>query len=737
MNNQTWHRITVCGIVQGVGFRPFVYRIAHEMGLHGEVKNSPGGVIIHVQCTPGEVERFIARIRSEAPVASRVEDVRIEPAEARDAAGFRIVPSGNDHGITLISPDLATCDACLKEMLDPKDPRYRYAFINCTHCGPRYSIIRDIPYDRPLTTMQPFAMCDYCNSEYTDPLNRRFHAQPVACPECGPALQLISEDGDKIDGDPVEKTIELILEGRIVAIKGIGGFHLACDARNEHAVRRLRTMKQRPHKPFAVMALPEWAGNVAVIDEEADKLLRSTPAPIVILPKTDRCKLAVTVAPGYPNVALLFPYAPVHWLLLNDDNPCMVMTSANRKGEPIAKEEREIAGLYDACLTHDRAILNPCDDSVVRPYSSGTTLLRRSRGYIPEPLDIPFDIPPALAVGAELKAAFAIGSGRRVFLSPYLGNGASRGMERFFVETLENYKRWFRVVPEIVVCDRHPDYFSSRFARETGLPHIEVQHHHAHIAAVMAEHGLDESVIGVVYDGTGLGDDGTIWGGEIMLADYSQCERKFHLIPMPLPGGDASVLRPQRAAFAWLDGADDFGLSETERRVVERQIASGFNTPLSSGMGRLFDVASVLLGFREAITFEAQAAMQLENLCNNALLETEPYDYGIDSGVIDHRNMLHQIQVDAREGVAKNVIASRMHRTIVHWTLEAVKRVYVESSVRKIVLCGGVMQNRILMEGLTTELFSAGFDVYRSEKYPSNDGAIALGQIAIAGKAKR
>ncbi len=717
MNEPTWHSVTIRGIVQGVGFRPFVYRIASEMHLTGEVLNNPGGVVVLLRSTGTELDEFVRRIRSEAPAASRIERIDITEGQPKTIDGFRIVPSGDDPGVTLISPDLATCDDCLREMSDPDDPRYRYAFINCTHCGPRYTIIEGLPYDRPLTSMQAFPMCDYCRSEYENPLNRRFHAQPVACPECGPTLRLIG-----FDGAPIDETIRLLLQGKIVAIKGIGGFHLACDARNEQSVTRLRRIKQRPHKPFAVMVRPDRTVEIAQLDHDSEQLLKSTRAPIVILQKSAKYDLAESVAPDYPTIGVLYPYSPVHHLLLTDDLPFLVMTSANRKGEPIARDENEIDGLFDHCLTHDRAILNPCDDSVVR----GTSLFRRSRGYVPEPIDLPFEIAPTLATGAELKSTFCVGSGNRVFVSPYLGSGATRDIEQFYIDTLTSYKKWFRIEPEKVVCDRHPDYFSSRFARETGLPLVEVQHHHAHIGAVMAEYSLDEKVIGVVYDGTGLGDDGTIWGGEIMLADRTGFERLFHLIPMPLPGGDAAVRKPQRAAYAWLEGARDFGLSDAERRVIQ----SGFNTPHSSGMGRLFDVVSVLLGFEDEITFEAQAAIRLENLCGGILANESPYPFTIDNGVIDHRPMLGEILCDHRPVAA---IARSVHRTIIDWTTCSCSEVYQRTGIRKVVLCGGVMQNRILLDGLTNELASAGFDVYYPKKYPANDGAIALGQIFIAG----
>ncbi len=721
MKAHKWYTVSIRGIVQGVGFRPFIYRIAHEMRLRGEVSNNPSGVEVLIQISDSDLREFLRRVREEAPSASRVEHIEVGSAQPVDIDGFRIVPSGNDPGITLISPDLATCDDCLREMNDPNDPRYRYPFINCTHCGPRYSIISDLPYDRPLTAMHPFLMCDYCRSEYENPLNRRFHAQPVACHDCGPTLELPGHGGDPITG-----AIKLLLDGKIVAVKGIGGFHLACDARNNDAVTRLREIKQRPHKPFAVMVKPSHIGQIAHTDEPSERLLRSPKAPIVILPKSDTYSLAESVALEYPSIGVLYPYTPLHHLLLTDDLPFLVMTSANRKGEPIARDEQEIAGLFDACLTHDRAISNPCDDSVVR----GKSLLRRSRGYVPEPIDLPIEIPPMLAVGAELKSTFAIGSGKRVFVSPYLGDGSTLGIERFYRGTLAKYKKWFGIEPEQIVCDLHPDYYSSRLARETGLPLTKVQHHHAHIGAVMAEYGLDEKVIGVVYDGTGLGNDNTIWGGEIFLSDLHDYQRLFHLIPMPLPGGDASVRKPQRAAYAWLEGRSDFGLSQQERRVIQ----SGFNSPLSSGMGRLFDVVSVLLGFKDEITFEAQAAIRLENLCEGILAEEPSFSYTIDRGVIDHRPMLREIISDKRPIAA---IARSVHRTIIDWTSEAVARVREQYGIRKVVLCGGVMQNLILLDGLTNEFLSAGYDVYFPQKFPANDGAIALGQIYIAGAKAR
>ncbi len=770
-------KIKINGIVQGVGFRPFVYRTAMELGLKGYVLNSTSGVEIEACGTEKDLELFVERIRKDHPPAAFIKELNIEEQEEVPYAEFTIQQSQNRKGSTQISPDLAVCEDCAKELFDASDPRFNYAFINCTNCGPRYSIIENTPYDRPVTSMKDFEMCDYCNGEYTDPLNRRFHAQPIACPTCGPQLKFLDKNFDEITGDPIVNAIKLLKEGKIIGIKGIGGFHIACDATNFETVEELRKRKDRPHKPFAVMCHPERISDVVQIDKDQFDLLKSPAAPIVILPKfrsflnsvwernsqrnsvsentgvlkkersnaealerDESKKIVVNVAPQNPNMGVFLPYTPIHHQILSNELPYLIMTSGNFHDEPIAAEEKELSGLCDFFLTHNRPILNRSDDSVIRASKPQNVMMRRSRGYVPSPIKLPFKTVQTLGAGAELKITFALSKEDSFFLSPYIGNSNSKETLDFYTDTLEKYKKWFELEPELVVCDLHPDYMTTRFAESTGLPLKKVQHHHAHIAAVMAEHQLDEPVIGIAYDGTGYGTDGAIWGGEIFQAEYAGFKRLYHLNYMSLPGGDAAIKHPIRIAYAYLlaSGIDpDFleNISETEKRIISKQIENKFNIFQTSSMGRLFDSVAALLGLFPEITFEAQSAMALEFLCGEKDISVKDnYPYNLEKDTIDIIPLIRAVAKDVQRKESHHRIAEKFHRTIISFTLEAVKKAHKKTGMKKVVLSGGVMQNKVLLEWISKVLTKNNFTVFSSSVLPSNDGAISVGQVVVGNK---
>ncbi|MBW6515742.1 MAG: carbamoyltransferase HypF [Candidatus Cloacimonetes bacterium] len=747
-------RIEINGIVQGVGFRPFVYNLAKQFDLKGFVLNSSQGVTIEVEGLDTVLQSFIDDLQGKKPPAARIDRFIVKEFPEQGFKTFEIRKSLSNEGLTFISPDLAVCNDCIDELKDPQDQRFNYAFINCTNCGPRYSIIEKTPYDRPVTSMKVFEMCDYCRGQYEDPTNRRFHAQPIACPVCGPQLRFLDSTLREVSGDPIENCLKALHEGKILGIKGIGGFHIACDATNNAAVNELRRRKNRPHKPFAVMCEVVRVREIADCPESQLELMKSPAAPILLLPKLSESPIAQSVAPLNPYLGIFLPYAPHHYQLFHNKSflpdpiklPFLVMTSGNINDEPIAITEEGLTGLCDFYLTHNRPILNRNDDSIISPLISTSQIkftsifIRRSRGYIPTPLLLPFKTVPTFGAGAELKIAFALTDQDSLYHSPYIGNNNSIATQEFYQETYIKYLDWFKIKPELVACDLHPDYMTTRFAEKISLPLVKVQHHHAHIAAVMGEFLLDEPVIGISYDGTGYGTDGAIWGGEIFIADYKDFTRRYHLNYMPLPGGDATITHPVRIAYAYLKHAgvevpELQEISEFEKSIIDKQIENQFNLFQTSSMGRLFDCIAAMLGLFPQITFEAQSAMALEYLCGKASLdEVNPYDYQINESEIDIIPLIKNVREDVLQGADKRIIALRFHKTIVDFSLAVVNNLSHSAGLRKVILSGGVMQNMVLLKGLINELTRNNFTVYYSSQLPSNDGAVSVGQALIANR---
>lgn len=748
-------RIEIRGVVQGVGFRPFVYALARQLSLTGWVRNTSGGVELEVDGSPSDLQEFIARLRLEAPPLAHIDSLAVREQAANGFSYFEILHSRRQPGaFQPVSPDVALCEDCLRELNDPNDRRYRYPFINCTNCGPRFTIIRDIPYDRPLTSMAAFEMCPDCAAEYADPLDRRFHAQPVACPACGPQIWL-EADGMRLfeREQALQEARRMIREGSILAIKGLGGFHLACDATNPHTVGELRRRKLRVDKPFAIM-LPDLAAVQAhCAVEPADvELLLSPQRPIVLLERRATSTVVEQVAPGQRSLAAMLPYSPLHVLLLERQPgfpEALVMTSGNLSEEPIAIENGEarqrLARLADAFLMHDREIETRCDDPVMRSFAGAPYPLRRSRGYAPFPVRLPWEAPPLLAAGAELKNTFCLTRGDYAFLSHHIGDLENYETLRSFERAVEHFERLFRVQPQAVAYDLHPDYLASRYALQRaereGLPTIGVQHHHAHVAACMAEHGLDgeEPVIGVVFDGTGYGDDGAIWGGEFLVADYRGYRRAAHLAYFQLPGGDAAVREPWRVALALMRQAGlgweaDLPLvaagSEAAQGIVLRMLKANLHAPRTSSMGRLFDAVASLADLRHEVNYEAQAAMELEAAADTAERGAYPFDVG--QGVVDPAPVVREIVREVRARVPIGTIAGRFHNGVAEMTREVCERIRSDTGLVRVALSGGVWQNMMLLLGTVERLRAAGFEVLLHRQVPANDGGLALGQAAVA-----
>ena len=747
MTDVNTYRIQVKGLVQGVGFRPFIYRIAHQRSLCGWVENSNDGVLIEVNTNESGLTDFIADIRTKAPPASNVNHIDFYPVNKKTFRVFEILKSSNDsNAITDVSPDIAVCDDCLADMRNQVH-RADYPFINCTNCGPRFTIIRELPYDRDRTTMEPFTMCPVCRKEYEDVLDRRFHAQPVACKDCGPSYELIVGEERIHDMDLITvKAAELLQTGKILAVKGVGGFQLACDAGNEDAVARLRRLKNREGKPFAVMFRDvATLQDYAVLSPQELRSLTSWRRPIVIV--GDNKRLALSVSVGFPTVGAMIPYMPFHYMLFEKlDLDAIVLTSGNVSDEPIVISN-EVAGQHlssiaDALLVYNRDIHNRTDDSVVMVVNGRERLIRRSRGYSPEPVNLGLDVDGIFAAGAELVNCFALGKGSQAILSQHIGDLKNLETLDFFKESFERYTKLFRVDPELVVHDLHPDYLSTRFARELGLPAVEVQHHHAHIASGMAEHSLNEKVIGISMDGTGLGDDGHIWGGEFLVCDLEGYQRVNHFEYIPLPGGDKVTGAPWRTGLSYLyrffgPSVADQGMPFLEAiprehvRLMMEIIDKKINAPLSSSAGRLFDAVAAVINACTVSKFHAEAPMRLEAIIEQGIDEAYPFEL---NQPVSFRPTFEAVLEDIKTGIPSGIISARFHNAFINVLHAVAIDIRENTGLKKVVLSGGTFQNRYVLGRIERLLEESGFHVFAQHRVPANDAGIALGQLAIAAK---
>jgi hydrogenase maturation protein HypF len=759
--------IVIRGVVQGVGFRPFVFDVASRLGLGGVVRNDDGAVVIEVEGDSVLLDQFFSQVTGHPLTLARIESVSRESCSLLGENTFRIDTSqttaiGADRAI-FISPDVATCGDCLRELLDERDRRYRYPFINCTNCGPRLTIITGAPYDRAQTTMRSFAMCPQCQAKYDDPRDRRFHAQPICCPRCGPQLALLDAAGTPINSpEPIRAVADALRAGRIVAIKGLGGFHLACDAASTQAVSSLRLRKHRDEKPFAIMVR-----NLAAVHElceicpEEAQLLESAGRPIVLLEKLKdaRADIADGVAPGNRSLGVMLPYTPLHHLLMEEIGSApLVMTSGNRSDEPIACENGEaiasLNGIADLFLVHNRPIHVRCDDSVTRICRGKELPIRRSRGYAPRPILLPLPcLVPTLAVGGQLKGTFALARASHAFVSHHLGDLDHYEAFRAFERDVTLYEGLFDLHPQRIMHDLHPDYASTTYAlrrdASEGVALVPVQHHHAHMASCMAEHGLNQPVIGVSFDGTGYGLDGAVWGGEFLIGDCARVRRAAHLRYVRLPGGDVAVREPWRMALAYATDAECHDatigkcIPENDRKTVRRMIERGFNSPLTSSAGRLFDAVAALAGVRDRSSYEGQAAIELEQLANGsdangiypfrmAFEESSGSQENIPSIVLDVRPMIQAVLEEADGGVASSIIARRFHFTIVDAIAKVCGRLRDSGGPGVVVLSGGVFMNVLLTSEATVRLQRNGFSVFSHHLVPPNDAGLSLGQLAIA-----
>jgi hydrogenase maturation protein HypF len=784
-------RLIVRGVVQGVGFRPFVYRLAHRHALNGWVANSSRGVVIEVDGSDGAVDAFERALADEAPVLARIESIESEEAEATSTAGFEIRTSEHDPSeSTLICPDVAICPDCLAEFLDPSDRRYRYPFTNCTNCGPRFSIIEGIPYDRPATSMRVFRMCERCQAEYDDPLDRRFHAQPNACPDCGPTLELVTpgrlgEDlaetvlgrsyvrmPDEVaalaESDPAAAARWLLRHGAIVGVRGLGGFHIVADATLDATVRALREKKNRPAKPFAVMCCSlAVARELAHVDPDEEKLLASPWSPVVLLRKREggtgnvtgeAARISGLVAPANAYLGIMLPYAPLHHLLFEEGLDVLVMTSANRSGEPIvetlAAATERLPGITRTFLTHNREIVNRNDDSVVFVEAGRAMMSRR-----PYPINLGTDTADVLACGTELKNTFTLLKDGRAFVSPHIGDMENQATLDLYEEMVGKFMEWFRFEPSVVAHDLHPDYLATRFARDfaadrRSIQLVGVQHHHAHIASVMVENRVTDPVIGLALDGTGYGTDGRIWGGEFLVADLTGFERVGHIRYIPLPGGDAAIRHPYRVALSHLHAAGVRDLRDKATRMfgdvpademdlVVQQIEKGVNSIDTSSAGRLFDAASAILGVCHEITYEAQAAIELESLLVSAnhARDAGAYPYDIveedETLIVDPSRTVRALAESAMRGDPRARSASQFHETVVAFCREVGGRMAAARGIGTVALSGGVFQNRYLLRRLSEVLASDGLTVLVNREVPTNDGGVSLGQAIVASERVR
>ncbi|BCV20543.1 carbamoyltransferase HypF [Moorella sp. Hama-1] len=745
------YRITVKGIVQGVGFRPFVYKAARLHGLKGVVSNTTGGVTIEAEGQQGAVRAFLAYLKENKPPLSRVSACEWEVLEPCGYSSFAILPSR--EGVrkeALIPPDVALCPDCAREVLDPQDRHYGYPFTNCTNCGPRFTIVRGVPYDRAKTSMARFPMCPECAGEYHNPGNRRFHAQPVACPACGPQVELVDRQGRKVEGNWLELSWRFLQDGKILAVKGLGGFHLVCDARNREALKTLRRRKGREAKPLAVMCRLETANKYCFVGPEEEKLLTSPQAPIVILTKRPSCSLPEELGPRMKTLGIMLPYTPLHLMLLNGPLEILVMTSGNCNGLPLAKDNgsalEELKDIADYFLWHNREIINRCDDSVAAVIDGGVQIWRRSRGYVPAPLMVPVSSKPVvLGMGGDMKNTFCLLKGNLAFISQHIGELGSREGEEHFFSSLENLKNLIGSEPEVIGYDLHPGYRSSRLAAEIpAKARFAVQHHHAHMISCLADNGVEEKVIGVILDGTGYGTDGRLWGFEILTGDYADFTREYHLAYVPLPGGEQAVRYPWRTAVAYLmKYLSSKGESIVERlfqgrgeelQVVKHLILTEFNSPLSSSCGRLFDAVSALLGLCYHNSYEGQAAIELGEMILDPGegKKLAPYPFSIEGKVIHPGGVIAGVVADLERGVAREIIATRFHNTVLAMVREAVRAVAKRTHIKTVALSGGVWQNRYLFSLAKEILPGEGYHLLVHRHVPANDGGLSLGQAMIA-----
>ena len=741
-------KIVVKGIVQGVGFRPFIYKNATKNNLKGFVNNTSKGVFIEVEGYEKDITSFIEEIKHKPPVLSKVTDIKIIDREIEGYTDFKIIESvEEEEAITLLSPDIATCDDCLADISDVNNRRYRYAFTNCTNCGPRFSITKKVPYDRENTTMDVFQMCSECREEYNDPLNRRFHAQPNGCSKCGPRVYICNKEGNEIiSNDPIKDIAKEIKNGKIVAIKGIGGFNLACDAKNKEVINELRKRKKRPRKPLAVMMRDvETAKKYCNVNEMEERILLGNKKPILLLDKK-RNSLLPKELTNYQNgkLGVMLPYTPVHHILFSEDIEILVMTSANISGEPMVYKNHEVIeklkGIADFYLMNNRDIYIPIDDSVSRVVVGKERVLRNARGYAPKSMEIK-DMSYSIALGANSNNTFAIANNENIFFSNYIGDLANYSTWQHYINSLEHMKGIYKIDPKSYFYDLHPNFYQNELLKEIKTKKIGIQHHHAHIVACMAEHFLEEEVIGVAFDGTGYGTDGKLWGGEFFVCNKEKFKRLAHLNYVALPGGEGAIREPWKMAISYLYDTfkEDYTayvpkhLQEKKHQIITEIIKKDINSPKASSIGRLFDAVAALLGFDAKITFQGEAAIDLENLCCRDDQSFYQYNISLEDGIyiIDCKSLIKSVVIEVIDGIDKELIARRFHNTIIKFTIELCEILRKEYNLSSVVLSGGVFQNEILLINIYKELIKRDFKVYIHEQIPANDEGISIGQMII------
>ena len=741
-------KIVVKGIVQGVGFRPFIYKNATKNNLKGFVNNTSKGVFIEVEGYEEDITSFIEEIKHKPPVLSKVTDIKIIDKEIEGYTDFKIIESvEEEEAITLLSPDIATCDDCLADISDVNNRRYRYPFTNCTNCGPRFSITKKVPYDRENTTMDVFQMCSECREEYNDPLNRRFHAQPNGCSKCGPRVYICNKEGNEIiSNDPIKDIAKEIKNGKIVAIKGIGGFHLACDAKNKEVINELRKRKKRPRKPLAVMMRDiETVKKYCDVNELEERILLGNKKPILLLDKK-RNSLLPKELTNYQNgkLGVMLPYTPVHHILFSEDIDILVMTSANISGEPMVYKNHEaiekLKGIADFYLMNNRHIYIPIDDSVSRVILGKERVLRNARGYAPKSMEIK-DMAYSIALGANSNNTFAIANNENIFFSNYIGDLANYNTWQHYINSLEHMKGIYKIDPKSYFYDLHPNFYQNELLKEIKTKKIGIQHHHAHIVACMAEHSLEEEVIGIAFDGTGYGIDGKLWGGEFFICDKERFKRLAHLNYVALPGGEGAIREPWKIAISYLYDIfkEDYAayvpkhLQEKKHQIITEIIKKDINSPKASSIGRLFDAVAALLGFDAKITFQGEAAIDLENLCCRDDQSFYQYNISLEDGIyiIDCKPLIKSVVIEVIDGIDKELIARRFHNTIIKFTIELCEILRKEYNLSSVVLSGGVFQNEILLINIYKELIKRDFKVYIHEQIPANDEGISIGQMII------